>query len=158
MISYDYTEFFEVLRELVRDAYDIPTTSPIIESGNELIEVNEKTYPLPWGVIELEGDIQHARGPAAMDISSFFNIYLWVYRKRPEGQFDLDTERRLISIMADTVWGDPHLMKTVSNTEPLGGSWTGSNREWPVRNTEGSVLSAAYVGFRFQLTESRVTS
>lgn len=156
MISYEYSDFFEALRDLVRSVYSIPDGSPIIESGNELVEVDAKKYPLPWGVIELDGDVQHEIGPAAMDITSYFNIYLWIYRKREAGVFDLDVERRLISEMANAVFTDPHIMGTVNNTTPLSASWTGAGRDWPVANTEGGAVSAAYVGFRFRLIESRV--
>lgn len=155
-VDYEFTDFFEALYDLVRDAYGVPTGSPILESGDEPVEVDESKYALPWGIIELSGEVRQERGPAAMDISSVFDLYLWNVIKRVPHVNSNKTVRTGISEIAQRIWRDPHLSGTCNNVEPLGASWTGTNRGLQVYGTTGTGIAKGYVGFRFYLIESRV--
>jgi hypothetical protein len=162
-VNYDFTCFYEELRNVIRDAYEIPDTSPILESGNEPFEIDESKYALPWGIIEMDGEAQPSEGPALLDVTTQINVYLWKIVKKPlkdtpDTVINMnELMREAISCMAETVYSDISLNGTVGDTVPLGFNWKGDDRDWPFIPTEGQSLAACYVGFQFFLRETNAT-
>lgn len=155
MVRADFEPFFEALRDLMLDIWGV---NLIQESGDEVRQLDPATQPYPWGIIELGEEVNGARGPAAMDITWSFPIYLWLVMGKTSGEADLETFRGMLSDMECKVWRDPHICRTVNNIEPGPINWTGRGRQWPCQTVEGEIAMAGYCGFTFQLIESRVQS
>lgn len=153
-VTNEFSDFYTEMRRLLKDVWDLTSTDMILETGNEPVEVEEKVLPL--AIMQLEGEILQSRGPAAMDITSSFSMYLWYVKRKTRGRSAVSSMREDITKLVTKIWEDPHLNLTVNNVEPLAVSWTGEGRQWPVEIGQGVVASAGYAGFTFQLIESRL--
>jgi hypothetical protein len=156
MIRADFECFFSALRDRIADVWDIPEDSPILEAGDEPTEVDPSKFAFPWAIIELGEEVSGNIGPAAMDITWDFPLYLWLVTEKVADEHAIATMREKLSDMVTVCFRDPHLKRQVNNLIPVSISWNPSSRPWPVMPTQGTAMMGGYVGLRFQLIESRV--
>jgi hypothetical protein len=142
----------------MQTSYLIPETSPIVVLGDEPLAIDKTKYgALPWGIIETD-EPRSDIGPAANDITTEIDTYMWVILQKLRNTDSAATVRARMSALATNLWAglaEDKLNGTVNNMRQLAYNWQGSGRSWPVEVAQGVAIAAGFVGITFIFTESR---
>lgn len=155
MARIEFECFFNALRELLLDVWE---PNVILESGDEPQTVDPKKVLFPWAIIDLDdGGVQRETGPAALDLTYTFPLYLWLIMDKVAAESNPESLKEKLLELETCIWRDPHMRRTINNIQPNGQiNWTGAGRPWPVPMEIGERGIAGYVGVRCQLIVSRV--